>query len=66
MDVFGFGGSKKSGKRTNIEVNSGPTVQEDAILTADPARYDNESDMNRGEHYVRQRRRSRYFIPRII
>ena len=58
MDIFGFSGLKKSVK--NIDVVP-EIIQEHDVFKDDPERYDRESDMNRGEHYNRQRRRSRYF-----
>ena len=60
MEVFGFGGAKKSQKR--MEVIS-ETIKEDTNFNdVDPERCDQESELNRGEHYARQKRRSRYLI----
>ena len=57
MDVFGFGGFKKDQKRVEI-----PTVlseENSASNKVGADRFDEESDIRRGEHYNRQRRRSR-------
>ena len=59
MDIF------KKGKKVDILITP---IEEEAVYNnkADPDRYAQESDIHRGEHYNRQRRRSRYFSTIII
>ena len=73
MEIFGFGSSSnKVGKQNGAKPS---TNQNDSVYNVpetikvpesslhnevDPERYDQESNMRRGEHYNRQRRRSRY------
>ena len=72
MEVFGFGskksslkqnGTKSTPKQDDSVYNVPETIKvpESSIHNEmDPDRYNEESDMRRGEHYNRQRRRSRY------
>ena len=55
------------GKKFAKQVTTSPqVVYEDSVMDkADSSRYDNESAINRGEQYPRQRRRSRYLEKKL-
>ena len=59
MEIFGFGASKKHEKR--VEIGSVLSEENSAHNKINIDRFDEDSDIRRGEHYNRQRRRSRYF-----
>ena len=63
MEIFGFGGPKKLEKR--VEIQSVLSEENSACNKPGHDRFDQESDIRRGEHYNRQRRRSRYFAIKI-
>ena len=47
----------------NISVSIGVIQMDGGVIKhQDVERFDKESDMNRGEHYVRQKRRARYWV----
>ena len=76
MEILGFG--KKNGKQNGAKPSKDQNdslynvpetikVPENSLHNAvDQERYDEESNMRRGEHYNRQRRRSRYFENEFI
>ena len=65
MEIFftSKGASKKLEKRA--EIGSVLSEGNSAHNKIDIDRFDQESDIRRGEHYNRQRRRSRYFAIKV-
>jgi hypothetical protein len=70
MEVFGFGGSKKLAPRVEIQSVLSEENPETSNISEhhnppDLDRFEQDIDLNRGQHYNRQRRRSRYFALKV-